>query len=392
MNLDYTGKLSIEHVLERTPAAEVTAVEHFKAPPYDNDLFLGDNLPILKHLLSRKKKVQLIYIDPPYASKQSFSHRKRLNEKAYDDILMGAEFVEFLRRRLIFLRELLSEEGSIYVHLDCNMIFQAKIVMDEIFGVSNFRNLICRQKCHSKNYTSKQYGSVADFILFYSKTKKMKWNKPFEHQNKYSFEQRFPRIDKSGRRFALVPIYAPGVRNGETGKPWRGKNPPHGKHWQVPPKVLDELDAADEIYWSPTGNPRRKVYAEFNKGVPVQNVWTKFMDFRNQNMNETGYPTEKNALMLKRIIEASSDAGDTVLDCFCGSGTTLSVADQLDRRWIGMDIGKLAVEITKKRLLSGEKIEKETEPCLPFENGDSKPPRIERGFTLYHSKTEASPL
>ena len=337
-------------------------------------------------------KVQLVYIDPPYASQQSFRHRSKLDEHAYHDDLCGSRYIEFLRRRLIFLRELLADKGSIYVHLDSNMAFHMKIVMDEIFGEKNFRNWITRKKCHSKNYTRNQYGNVADYLLFYSKTPQMTWNRPYEKENVYTFEQRFPRVDpETGKRFALVPVHAPGVRNGETGKPWRGMMPPQGKHWQVTPSELDRLDAAGEIYWSPTGNPRRKIFADNNKGVPVQDIWTKFMDFRNQNMKETGYPTEKNTALLRRIIEASSDPRDLVLDCFCGSGTTLSVAQNLGRRWIGVDSSPLAVQTTVERLSAGPKDEPEDQRGL-FDSHQTEHKIIDRleSFELLEVATTVS--
>jgi adenine-specific DNA-methyltransferase len=362
MELVYPGKLDRTRVMTETPSAGIKQRTRFGSSDTNawvNQLYQGDNLPILKTLYedpSIRGKVQLVYIDPPYASKQTFRHRKRIGEDAYSDNMGGPEFVEFLRGRLILLREILADDGAIYVHLDSNMAFHMKVIMDEVFGERQFQNWITRKKCHSKNYTRKNYGNVADYILFYSKSQKMKWNRPYEKENIYTFEQRFPKVDpETGRRHALVPIHAPGVRNGETGKPWKGMMPPPGKHWQVIPSELDRLDAAGEIYWSPTGNPRRKIFADNDNGVPVQDIWTKFMDFRNQNMKETGYPTEKNSALLRRIIEASSDPGDIVLDCFCGSGSSLAVAHDLGRRWIGVDESDLAIKTTVERLTSGAK-------------------------------------
>lgn len=356
MELVYPGKIDASELILTTPSAELLRTGEFGTNGGDwrNRLYQADNLAVLKTLCNDSNvcgQVQLVYIDPPYASKQTFNHRKALDEHAYDDNLSGYEYVEFLRRRLILLRELMSDDGAIYVHLDSNMAFHIKVIMDEVFGERNFRNWITRKKCHSKNYTRKQYGNVADYVLFYSKSPNMKWNRPYEEENIYTFAQRFPRVDpETGRRYALVPVYAPGVRNGETGKPWKGVLPPSGKHWQVPPAELDRLDAAGEIYWSPTGNPRRKIYADHHLGVPVQDIWLKFMDFRNQMMNVTGYPTEKNAALLHRIVEASSDPGDMVLDCFCGSGTTLAVAHELGRKWIGVDCSPLAITTTMTKL------------------------------------------
>jgi adenine-specific DNA-methyltransferase len=154
----------------------------------------------------------------------------------------------------------------------------------------------------------------------------------------------------TGRRFMKVPVHAPGVRNGATGKPWRGVAPPPGKHWQFPP---DALDAHGEIFWSARGNPRRKVFLDENPGVGVQDIWLDFKDAHNQNIRITGYPTEKNPALLKRIIEAFSGEGDLVLDCFSGSGTTLAVAAALGRRWIGINNSPEAIRTTLLRFAEG---------------------------------------
>ena len=131
--------------------------------------------------------------------------------------------------------------------------------------------------------------------------------------------------------------------------------PPKGKHWQFTPEKLEEMDARGEIYWSSNGNPRRKVYLDQSKGVPVQDIWLDYLDINNQNTLVTGYPTEKNIDMLKRIIEASSSPGDLVLDCFAGSGTTLVAAEELGRQWIGVDIGEEAIATIKNRFQHGSK-------------------------------------
>lgn len=147
-----------------------------------------------------------------------------------------------------------------------------------------------------------------------------------------------------------MPIHAPGTRNGETGKAWRGKMPPPGKHWQYTPQKLDELDAAGEIYWSPTGNPRRMVFFDSDKGIPIQDIWLNYRDSVNQSQKTTGYPTEKNLDMLKMIVAASSNPGDIVLDCFAGSGTTLDAAFELGRLWIGADNSIESYKAIKKKV------------------------------------------
>ena len=252
------------------------------------------------------------------------------------------------------MRELLSEKGSIYLHLDATMAFVMKLVMDEISGEENCRAFITRRKCSTKNYTKNTYGNISDYILFYSKGPCYTWNRPYDPWQIEKLNEEYPCIDeKSGKRYKKVPLHAPGIRNGETGKEWRGKLPPEGKHWQYTPEKLDELDASGEIYWSPTGNPRRKIFSDSSKGVPIQDIWLNYRDCINQAQKTTGYPTEKNFEMLKMIVEASSNPGDLVLDCFAGSGTTLQAAFECKRKWIGADNSPESLKAILKRFTSG---------------------------------------
>ena len=351
--LSYENKASEREILATPPASVATIWSGEQENT--NSLYFGDNLPLLAALIQQpgyKGKVKLIYIDPPFATNAVFQSRSQAD--AYQDLLIGTPYIEFLRQRLILLRELLAEDGAIYVHLDDNMAPYVKIIMDEVFGLRNFRNWITRRKCSHKNYTKKTYGNIADYILFYTKSDVYTWNRPLEEWTPERSKKEYPCIDQTtGKRYKKVPIHAPGVRNGETGKPWRGMLPPPGKHWQYTPQTLDEMEARGEIYWSPTGNPRRKIYFEESEGVAIQDIWNDFRDTRNQNVFVTGYPTEKNPELLERIIKASSNPGDIVLDCFCGSGTTLEAASKLDRHWIGMDNSAEALETTLKRLTHG---------------------------------------
>ena len=228
--------------------------------------------------------------------------------------------------------------------------------MDEIFGMNNFRGMITRKKCKSKNYTHKTYGNISDYILFYTKSDNPTWNRPYEQWTDEQILKEYPYIEEgTGRRYKKVPCHAPGTRNGATGSAWRGIMPPPGKHWQYTPDKLEEMDANGEIYWSSNGNPRRKVYLDSSSGVPVQDIWLDYIDVNNQNTLITGYPTEKNINMLRRIIEASSNKGDIVLDCFAGSGTTLVAAEELGRQWIGVDIGDESIRTIEHRFQNGSK-------------------------------------
>lgn len=351
LRLEYPGKKSREAIFATEPA-RFTINPEYQAG--DNRLYHADNLPTLAALEKDEAiagKVRLVYIDPPYATASSFESRKQTH--AYDDHLIGPAYVEALRERLIFLHHILADDGSIYLHLDGRMAFHFRILLDEIFGASNFRNCITRKKCNPKNYTRRTYGNVSDYILFYTKSDNYVWNRPIEPWDELRAIKEYPCVDESGRRFKKVPVHAPGIRNGETGMPWRGMQPPPGKHWQYKPSTLDEMDARGEIYWSPTGNPRRKVYLESSDGVPIQDIWMDLRDAHNQNIHITGYPTEKNPLLLTRIIEASSNVGDIVLDCYAGSGTTLTTASRLGRKWVGIDNSDEAIKTILNRLMNG---------------------------------------
>ncbi len=389
LRLEYPGKKPVEAILS-TPAGKY--LSRPTRASGENRLYHADNLGVLAALATDEAvvgKVRLVYIDPPFASASAFESRKQ--NHAYDDHIVGPEFVESLRERLILINRLLADDGSLYLHLDERMAFHFRVILDEIFGKQNYRNCIIRKKCNPKNYTRKTYGNVADYILFYTKSDTYAWNRPVELWDDVRVAKEYQYVDEHGRRYKKVPLHAPGVRNGETGKPWRGMLPPPGKHWQYQPDTLDEMDARGEIYWSPTGNPRRKVYLENSAGVPLQNIWMDMRDAHNQNIHITGYPTEKNPALLARIIKASSNSGDIVMDCYAGSGTTLSVASSLGRRWIGIDKSDEAIKTILRRFEVG------TERMGDFVNGNSQPDQLPllrvSNFTLYVEQKEkgASP-
>ena len=351
VKLSYPGKKSLSAILTEKNFTHFNLIREAAS---ENRLYCGDNLDALRELrddASVRGKVTLVYIDPPFGTGGAFLSRMQRN--AYDDNLWGAEYVESLRHRLVLLWELLSPSGSIYLHLDENMVFQMKLIMDEVFGGINYRNMIVRKKCNPKNYTRKTFGNITDFILFYSKSDKYVWNRPVKSLSEQSIKEYHYVEPETGRRFMKVPVHAPGKRNGATGGPWRGKLPPPGKHWQYTPETLDQMDERGEIFWSKNGNPRRKVYLDQHPGVGIQNIWLDFKDAHNQNIKITGYPSEKNPDLLRRIVQASSNPGDLVLDCYAGSGTTLAVADELQRCWIGADCSPEAVSTILKRFDRG---------------------------------------
>lgn len=355
VEISYPGKRAADEILKTAPGIFEVVKRHKKNGAHKR-LYYGDNLAVLAHLNqdpSVRGQVRLVYIDPPYAT-QTIFHSRELTH-AYEDVFEMSEYLEFMRERLVFLHSLLAIDGSIYVHLDAKMVFHIKILMDEIFGATAFRNCITRRKSNPKNYTKKQYGNVSDYILFYVKSESYVWNRQVEpwtdaRAKEYQYVE-----PGTGRKYMKVPVHAPGVRNGATGGPWRGMMPPAGKHWQYVPATLDEMDARGEIFWSRNGNPRRKVYLDTNPGVSVQDIWADFIDAHNQNIDITGYPTEKPIELLNRIVKASSNPGDLVLDCFAGAGTTLVAADLLGRRWIGVDNAPEALRTILYRFQHGSK-------------------------------------
>ena len=352
MFLRYDNKKSEGDILRRAPKATLETVSGRGAV---NKLIQGDNIPALRALLDDYRgRINLIYIDPPFATRSKFrigvnrantvsgSPDDRL---AYADTLVGAEFMEFLRERLVLLRELLSKRGSIYLHIDYKIGHYVKILMDEIFGVKNFRNDITRIKSNPKNFQRKGYGNIKDMILFYSKSNNITWNDPRIPFSQEDTERLFKKTDGDGRKYTTIPMHAPGETvNGSTGQEWRGMKPPKGRHWRSAPEVLEDLDKRGLVEWSASGVPRKKIYADESAGKRAQDIW----EFKDPQYPK--YPTQKNRELLDFIISASSNEGDLVLDCFCGSGTTLLSAQSLNRRWIGVDSSEPAIEATRKRL------------------------------------------
>ena len=322
-----------------------------------NLLIQGDNIDGLKFLLNDKKlkgKIDLVYIDPPFATGGNFTitegrattiSNSKNGDVAYSDTLKGKDFIEFLRERLILIKELLSKQGSIYLHIDYKIGHYVKVMMDEVFGIENFRNDITRVKCNPKNFDRIGYGNIKDLILFYTKTSTPIWNEPREKYTEKDFEKLFPKKDKQGRRYTTVPIHAPGeTENGKSSQPFKGILPPKGRHWRVDIETLEQWDNDGLIEWSSTGNPRKIIFADERAGKRVQDIWEY------KDPQYPTYPTEKNSDLLDLIIKTSSNEGSIVLDCFCGSGTTLKSAQTNDRKWIGIDQSEYAIKATKEKL------------------------------------------
>ncbi len=376
--------------------------------PALNQLFYGDNLAVLRdHIPSQS--VDLIYLDPPFNSRQdynvlfaekdgarsasqitAFTDTWEWNEesslayeqvveaggrvaeamRAFRTLLGGTDMLAYLAMmapRLVELRRVLKESGSIYLHCDPTASHYLKLLMDAVFGPTFFLNEITWKRTFAHG-SSKRCGPVHDIILFFSKSDSFNWTDlRIQHAEGY-VEKHFRQIDeKTGKRFAAITLTGSGVRHGESGLPWKGVDPTRVKrHWALPGEILAELgivdgtvqerlDALDEngyVYWpsKEDGTPRLKWFADDLKGMALSDVWTDIPPISANAQERLGYPTQKPEALLERILRASSNEGDVVLDPFCGCGTTVQVAQKLNRRWIGIDITHLAIGLIKTRL------------------------------------------
>ncbi len=349
--LSFRGKKQLEEIVNNSMQEELVLNANM-----GSFLFYGDNQQILSKLLnSFAGKVDLVYIDPPFNTNQVFAisegrastiSRVKQGIVAYSDLMTKEDFLSFMYERFVLIRELLSEKGSLYVHIDTKMGHYFKVMLDEIFGDENFKNDITRIKSNPKNFDRKAYGNQKDVVLFYSKNAKCNiWNDVrITLEDDEEIAKKFPKIDIDGRRYTTIPLHAPGETKGATGSVWRGMNPPAGRHWRTNPLEFDRMDAEGLIEWSSTGNPRIKKFADEHRGIKIQDIW-KFKD-----PQYPVYPTEKNLEMLELIIKQSSNIDSLVLDCFAGSGTTLLAAAKNGRRFIGIDNSPVAIESIKEKL------------------------------------------
>lgn len=389
--LIYEGKEREVDILSDTMAVPLQEIKTFKngngKHDWTNMLIFGDNLQVLKELLNRKEEgllknadgsdgVRLIYIDPPFSTKQDFKGSQ--DQKAYQDKIAGAKFLEFIRKRLIFLRELLCDDGSIYVHLDYRKGHYIKILLDEIFSESSFKNEIIWQKTLSRKAQSNNFGNIHDIIYFYSKNNIFIFNQIFEKRDLKTTVKRFPLVDKkTGKRYVLDNFTQEGQGEaryfGEKGL----MKPPSGKHWIWSQEKINDGLRNNIIQFTRNNMPRLVRFE--TEGIFAGDIWTeKEMIMHSQSNEDSGYPTQKPEKLIERIINASSNKGDLILDCFIGSGTTLAVAEKLGRRWIGVDCGKLAIYTTQKRMLTISKSKN-------LENDKKNYGKECKPFTLYNA-------
>lgn len=354
MQLNYPNKKTEQEIFDQIPNITLEQINNSDSP---NLLIQANNLVALKQLITQHNlagKIDLIYIDPPFATNNTFTitdgrastiSNSKNGNVAYSDTLKGFEFIEFIRERLVLLKMLLSDKGSIYLHIDYKIGHYVKIVMDEIFGIENFRNDITRVKCNPKNFARKGYGNIKDLILFYSKSDNLIWNEPKTPYTEEDKIKLFPKTEKDGRRYTTIPLHAPGeTQNGKTSQAFKGILPPKGRHWRSEVLILEQWDNDGLIEWSNNGNPRKKIYFDEQEGKRMQDIW----EFKDPQYPV--YPTEKNSDLLDIIVKTSSNENSIILDCFAGSGTTLKSAQTNGRQWIGIDQSDEAIKAIINKL------------------------------------------
>ncbi len=363
-------------------------------PISENTLYYGDNLKVLREYLPNES-IDLIYLDPPFNSNRNYNvlfkdesgtdseaqitafedtwHWNAIAQHTYDELrqhasdhvskmieslhdFIGANqmmaYLVMMAARLVELHRILKSTGSLYLHCDPTASHYLKIILDTIFGFDQCRAEIIwkRTSAHS---SANRHGPVHDTILLYSKSSVYTWNQQYQPYDEEYIETFFHNLDANGRRWKSTDITGAGIRNGETGKIWRGIDiTAKGRHWFVPPVELNNLDSQGLIYWpqKSDGMPRLKQYLEDMKGIPLQDIWNDIQPISAHAKERLGYPTQKPLALLERIISASSNPGDLVLDPFCGCGTTIAAAQKLGRRWIGIDITHLSIALQNYRL------------------------------------------
>lgn len=338
-----------------------------------NKLIWGDNKYVLGSLLDQYSgQVDLIYIDPPFATGQDFSFQvdvgeesitkepSLIEEKAYRDTWgSGLEsYLQMLYERMVLARGLLSGKGSLYVHLDDTVSPYVKVMLDELFGADHFNNQIVWRRTGS-NTSPMRYGRNCDFILFYSKSVEWTWNTPKGEYDPEYVESHYTQKEPDGRRYQLVSTTGAGATKNDY--LWNGIRPPAGRHWAYSKDKMEQLKAQGRLVESSRGGPPRvKYYLDEQQGPPLQCLWSDIKVLNSQSTERVNYDTQKPETLVRRIIEASSAKDSLVMDFFCGSGTTMVAAEKTGRRWIGCDLSRWAVQVSRKRLL-------DTEGCRPFE-------------------------
>ena len=362
-------------------------------PITENTLFYGDNLPILREYIP-DESIDLIYLDPPFNSNRTYNvlfkqesgaeseaqiaafedtwHWNQAAEETYHELVTAAPphvgqmisalrgfigenqmmaYLVMMAARLVELHRVLKPTGSLYLHCDPTASHYLKIVLDTIFGVQNFRNeIVWRRKGGSALKGMRAFSTATDFLLFYTKSAKYTFNTVYMSLDEEYIAEQFTKIDENGRRFQATVMRSPNPRPNLMYDYKGYKMPPNG--WAVSRERMEQLEREGQLYFPEDKSKQiyRKIYLDQYPGQPANNLWTDIPTLKGKSAELLGYPTQKPIALLERILQASSNPGDNVLDPFCGCGTSIAAAQKLDRRWVGIDITYLSIALQKNRL------------------------------------------
>ena len=362
----------------------------------DNRLFYGDNLPILRERIP-DNSVDLIYLDPPFNSNRDYNvlfkdesgresdaqirafgdtwHWGPTAQAVYEELITGPDrvasvmeamhtligpnqmmaYLVMMTIRLVELRRVLKPTGSLYLHCDPTASHYLKVVLDTIFGPENYRNEIIWKRTFAHGNVGRNYGKITDTIYWYTKSNKHHWSQQHTPLTSEEIELKYPHADADGRRWQSVTLRNPGPRP-NLHYPYTASNgityQPHPNGWSCNMERMQKYDRENRLHFpsSPEGALRLKMYADKSPGDKLQNLWDDIPPIGSQAKERLGYPTQKPVALLERIVQASSNPGDLVLDPFAGCGTAIAAAQKLGRQWIGIDITHLSVGLLKYRL------------------------------------------
>ena len=363
----------IERVQRGMPLYEMELKEQIGQNP-NNLVIRGECLSACAYLRDKGIFVDLIYVDPPFASGADYAKKvyirrnpkvaaaiaqaeseldieelKAFEEKMYGDVWDKERYLNWMYENLMAMKSIMSDEASIYVHLDYHIGHYVKILMDEIFGEDNFRNEIIWKRSTAHN-DSTGFANLHDCIFYYTKSSELYFDIPLVPYSQEYIDRYYNKVDENGRKYLDRDLSAKGLKGSGYSYSWKGKD----GYWRCPYTTMERLEKENRLYYTANGTPRYKQYLDEMEGVPAQDLWTDIFAVNSQAEERVDYATQKPEALLERIIKASSNEGMLVADFFGGSGVTAAVANKLGRNFIHCDIGINSIQTARDRLLANK--------------------------------------
>ena len=364
----------IEHIERGMPFYETELQEKIGKNPDGNLIIRGECVSACAYLKDKGISVDLVYIDPPFASGADYAKKvyirrnpkvaeamrqaeieldveelKAFEEKMYGDIWDKERYLNWMYENLMAIKSVMSDTASIYVHLDWHIGHYVKVLMDEVFGEDNFRNEIVWKRSTAHN-DSTGFANLHDSIFYYSKSLDLFFDIPLVPYTQEYIDRYYNKEDENGRKYLDRDLSAKGLKGSGYSYAWKGKS----GYWRCPITTMERFEKEGRLYYTNNDTPRYKQYLDEMEGVPAQDLWTDIFAVNSQADERVDYPTQKPESLLERIIRASSDKGMVVADFFGGSGVTASVSHKLNRRFIHCDIGINSIQTVRDRLMAAK--------------------------------------